>query len=53
VVGVGIGGTVGRFDVTLRVRNLFDTAYRQFLSRYKLYADEMGRSVRLAVGVDL
>jgi outer membrane receptor protein involved in Fe transport len=53
LVGVGFGGRVGRFDVAVRVRNLFDATYRQFLSRYKRYADEMGRNVRLSVSVDL
>lgn len=36
----------------LQVRNLFDTTYRTFLSRYKFYADDPGRNVVVRVGVD-
>lgn len=38
--------------VDLQVRNLFDVSYRAFLSRYKTYADDPGRSVGVRVGVD-
>ncbi|HEX9167097.1 MAG TPA: TonB-dependent receptor [Gemmatimonadales bacterium] len=48
---VGLGGTDLRFD--LQVRNLFDTEYTGFLSRYKLYAPDPGRNVvfRATLGI--
>ncbi len=51
VVRLGAGGAIVtggsplRFD--LGVRNLFDTTYRDFLSRFKAWADAPGRSVWL------
>lgn len=53
LVGIGAGADIGRFDVSARISNLFDTSYRPFLSRYKLYADEMGRSMTVRVGMNL
>lgn len=50
--------TGGGFDVAgrrvlidLQARNLLDTAYRSFLSRYKRYADDAGRNVIVRVTV--
>lgn len=45
------GGLPMRVDV--RVRNLFDTAYRSFLSRYKEFALNAGRDVVVRVSTDL
>ena len=41
--------TVGRtrIEPSLAVRNLFDTNYRDYLSRYRLFVDEPGRDVVL------
>ena len=39
------------FAVDLSARNLLDRQYRSFLSRYKAYADDPGRSVVLRVSV--
>jgi iron complex outermembrane receptor protein len=36
-----------RFEVGLSIRNLFNTAYRDYLSRYRLYVDDPGRDVVL------
>lgn len=49
-VSVATGARTLRFDV--QVRNLFDTAYRSFLSRYKLYANDPGRNLIARVSVD-
>ncbi len=35
------------FDLSLRVRNAADRRYRDFLSRYKAFADNPGRDIRL------
>ena len=40
-------------EVGLEVRNLFDTAYRDYLSRYKLFVDDLGRDIVLRVRVPL
>lgn len=46
------GAVIAGLEVSARVRNLFDTSYRPFLSRYKRYADDMGRSVTVRVGME-
>ncbi len=52
-VAAGAGFAVGArmIQLDVQVRNLFDTAYRAFLSRYKRYADDPGRSVVVRVTV--
>jgi iron complex outermembrane receptor protein len=44
---VSVGGRALRLD--LQVRNLFNTAYKSFLSRYKEFALDPGRNVLLRV----
>jgi iron complex outermembrane receptor protein len=46
-VGAGVGFEVGRaeIDFDVSVRNLFDTEYTNFMSRYKTYAIDPGRNV--------
>jgi iron complex outermembrane receptor protein len=47
-VGAGRLHLAGReIEAGLTVRNLFDTAYRDYLSRYRLYVDDQGRDVVL------
>ncbi|GHB55625.1 TonB-dependent receptor [Persicitalea jodogahamensis] len=36
-----------RVEVTLTVDNLLDTVYRDYLNRFRYYADDMGRNVSL------
>ncbi len=48
-VAVPVGGSELHLDLT--VRNLFDTAYASFLSRYKRYALDPGRSLALRASV--
>ena len=36
-----------RLELTLTVDNLLDTAYRDYLNRFRYYADDMGRNVSL------
>lgn len=52
LVHVGAGVMIGRIEVQLQVDNLLDRTYRGFLSRYKRYADEMGRNLRVSAGVE-
>ncbi len=55
VVNLSTGGAfdlVGRrVLLDLQARNLLDTSYRSFLSRYKRYADDAGRNVIVRVTV--
>jgi iron complex outermembrane receptor protein len=44
-VALGVGQQV--FNVDLAARNLFDTRYANFMSRYKAYAPDPGRNVTL------
>ena len=41
------------YQFNLRVRNLGDTAYRSFLSRYKKFADDPGRNIVFSVSTGL
>lgn len=54
-LGAGVTLANGRrpVQVDVQVRNLFDASYRAFLSRYKLYADDPGRSAMLRVSLGL
>lgn len=36
-----------QLELTFTVENLFDTVYRDYLNRFRYYADEMGRNVSL------
>lgn len=47
----GTGLVIGpqHLQLDLQVHNIFDTSYRAFLSRYKRYADDAGRSVAVRV----
>ena len=42
-----------RVNAGLEVRNVFDTSYRDYLSRYKLFVDDLGRDVVLRFRVPL
>ena len=42
----------GLVHVDMSVSNLFDTRYRDFMSRYKEFADAAGRAVVLRVSAD-
>ncbi|MEZ4413304.1 MAG: TonB-dependent receptor [Gemmatimonadales bacterium] len=46
-LGLGTGFQSSRqvIQLDIQVRNLFDTAYRSYLSRYKTYADNPGRNM--------
>jgi iron complex outermembrane receptor protein len=37
--------------VSLSVDNLLDTAYRDYLNRYRYYADDAGRNITIRVKV--
>jgi iron complex outermembrane receptor protein len=49
VVHVGVGGQLllgaQLLSLDAGIRNVFDAEYREFLSRYKTWANEMGRSI--------
>ena len=51
-LGFGTGFQSGAQVIQLdfQIRNLFDTAYRSYLSRYKTYADNPGRNVVVTLG---
>ena len=55
--GLNLGGelpTLGSgAQLSLSVRNLFDIRYRDYLSRFRYFADEPGRSVVLRLSVPL
>jgi iron complex outermembrane receptor protein len=38
-----------KFDVNLRISNALNTAYRDYLNRFRYYADDQGRNISLKV----
>ncbi len=50
---LGLGAELAGVEWYVQVDNLFDVRYRGFLSRYKAYADEMGRNLKVGVAVRL
>jgi iron complex outermembrane receptor protein len=52
--GLGTGFQSGQrlIQLDFQVRNLFDTAYRSYLSRYKTYADNPGRNMIVRLSTD-
>lgn len=42
-----------RINCSLQANNLFDTAYRDYLNRFRYYTDEMGRNIVLRIKVPL
>jgi len=52
LVQLGFGVALSGVELSMQAHNLLDTSHRGFLSRYKRYADEMGRSVRVGAGVE-
>lgn len=50
---LGAGASVGRITWSVQVENLFDVRYRAFLSRYKAYADDLGRNIRIGLSMEL
>lgn len=47
----GYGATVfeNDFEVTLEVTNLLNTPYREYLNRFRYFADELGRTISLRI----
>ncbi|MEM9022797.1 MAG: TonB-dependent receptor, partial [Bacteroidota bacterium] len=55
LVGLSAGFTVHAFrqpvEVGLSVSNLFDISYRDYLNRFRYYADEIGRNITVRLKV--
>jgi iron complex outermembrane receptor protein len=41
--------SVRAFDLSLRVSNALNTAYRDYLNRFRYYADDQGRNISFKV----
>ncbi|MED5372069.1 MAG: TonB-dependent receptor [Myxococcota bacterium] len=52
LLNAGLSAEVGPTRVSVQGRNLLDTAYRDYTSLLRYYADQPGRSVHVRVGVD-
>jgi iron complex outermembrane receptor protein len=46
-LGTELNTAAGHFLLSLEVRNLFNRAYRDYLSRLRYFADEPGRDVQV------
>jgi iron complex outermembrane receptor protein len=55
LLGAGIDTEIGRklpVRVGVDVHNLLNTAYREYTSLLRYYADQPGRNIRVRVGMD-
>lgn len=52
LLGADVSMELGTFRVGVEGRNLLNTAYREYTSLLRYYADQPGRDVRLRVGAD-
>jgi iron complex outermembrane receptor protein len=50
LVNLNGGMNVGKVEIGLRVTNALNTAYRDYLNRFRYYADDQGRNISLKVG---
>jgi iron complex outermembrane receptor protein len=49
LVNLNGGITFKKIDVNLRISNALNTAYRDYLNRFRYYADDQGRNISLRV----
>jgi len=49
LVNLNWGMMVKGFDISLRVSNAFNAAYRDYLNRFRYYADDQGRNISLKI----
>ena len=50
LVNLNGGVNVGKIEIGLRVTNALNMAYRDYLNRFRYYADDQGRNISLKVG---
>jgi iron complex outermembrane receptor protein len=50
LVNLNAGMNMGKVEIGLRVTNALNTAYRDYLNRFRYYADDQGRNISLKVG---
>jgi iron complex outermembrane receptor protein len=44
------GMNIQKFDISFRVSNALNAAYRDYLNRFRYYADDQGRNISLKLG---
>jgi len=49
LLNLNYGMNIQKFDISLRVSNALNTAYRDYLNRFRYYADDQGRNISLKV----
>ena len=49
LVNLNWGMSIRSFDLNLRVSNALNAAYRDYLNRFRYYADDQGRNISLKV----
>ncbi|MXV37841.1 TonB-dependent receptor [Flavobacteriaceae bacterium Ap0902] len=45
--GIEIPNTLAKTQINLKVNNLFNQSYRNYLNRFRYYADELGKQIEL------
>jgi iron complex outermembrane receptor protein len=53
LVNLNWGMTYKKVDVSLRVSNALNAAYRDYLNRFRYYADDQGRNISLKVAYSI
>ena len=49
LVNLNGGITIKHFDISIRVSNALNAAYRDYLNRFRYYADDQGRNISMKV----
>jgi iron complex outermembrane receptor protein len=50
LVNLNWGMAIKSFDFSLRVSNALNAAYRDYLNRFRYYADDQGRNISFKLG---
>jgi iron complex outermembrane receptor protein len=50
LVNVNWGINLHSFELNLRISNALNAAYRDYLNRFRYYADDQGRNISLKLG---
>ena len=45
-------GDVTKLDLNLKITNLFDTSYRDYLNRLRYYSDDLGRNLLVQLKIN-
>jgi iron complex outermembrane receptor protein len=53
LVNLNAGMTYKKLEVSLRISNALNAAYRDYLNRFRYYADDQGRNISLKIAYSI